>query len=268
MNRLWRNHILLVRCFGLLLVAIATLNADPGAAPFVETGLAKDAKIEDTEQKGFEWGPALRDSFRFLAVQHAFRIATEEDTVRELGGPFFKDYWRSVKGIGQWDDGDEFYVNYVGHPMQGAVSGYIAVHNDPLYRRAEYGDQGYWRSRLRATGFSALHSVMFEIGPFSEATIGNVGKAPGTGGIVDFVVTPLGGLGVMVLEDSIDRYVIRRLERWNSNRVFLALYRTTLNPSRTFANVMGMRLPWHRDRTRELFRGSTESRPARDSIRK
>jgi hypothetical protein len=95
--------------------------------------------------------------------------------------------------------------------MQGAVAGYIAVRNDPSYRRVEFCARGYWRSRMRATGYSALYSALFHIGPASEAILGNIGRQPARLGMDDFVVTPPGGLGVMVLEDSIDRYLIRRL---------------------------------------------------------
>jgi hypothetical protein len=244
-----RNLLLLV---GFLLLACPALRSDPNAEPFAIASLHSQAARPTEPLRRFRWGQALRQASHLLAVQHAYRIGTEENTVQELRGPFFKDYWRSVRGIGGWDDGDEFYVNYVGHPMQGAVAGYIAVHNDPLYQLVEFGQSGYWRSRIRATGFSALHSTLFEIGPASEASIGNVGKDASRSGMVDFVVTPLGGLGVMVLEDSLDRYVVRRLERWNSNRYLVAVCRTMLNPSRSFANLMRLKRPWYRDRAQDL----------------
>ena len=89
-------------------------------------------------------------------------------------------------------------------------------------------------------------SAQFEIGPFSEASIGNVGMNRGTAGWVDLVVTPLGGLGVMTLEDALDRYVIRHFEE-GRGRVPRLLLRGFLNPNRSMANMLRGRLPWHRD---------------------
>lgn len=45
--------------------------------------------------------------------------------------------------------------------------------------------------------------VQFEFGPFSEASIGNVGLRPNTTGWVDHVVTPAGALGIMIAEDAL-----------------------------------------------------------------
>ena len=70
----------------------------------------------------------------------------------------------------------------------------------------------YWASRGRATAWAAVYSVQFEFGPFSEASIGNVGLRPNTTGWVDHVVTPAGALGIMVAEDALDRYLIVRIE--------------------------------------------------------
>ena len=51
--------------------------------------------------------------------------------------------------------GDEFYVNYVGHPMQGCVVGFLWVGSDVHYRHAEFGKSPvYWKSRLRAAAFA------------------------------------------------------------------------------------------------------------------
>ena len=40
---------------------------------------------------------ALAASFRLLMMEHAGRIMFQEKTRRELGGPFWDDYMRSVK---------------------------------------------------------------------------------------------------------------------------------------------------------------------------
>lgn len=196
----------------------------------------------------FQWGPALKQSGFFLGIMHAWRLATEPGTRAELRGPFLRDYVSAIKGVHGWGDGDPFIVNYVGHPFQGAVSGYIQVHNDPRYRRLEFSNsRPYWTSRLRAMAFAAISSTQFELGPVSEASLGNVGKNRIGAGAVDLVVTPLGGLGVMLAEDVLDRLLVRRIERWTVNPLLRALARGALNPNRAFANLMRFRTLWHRD---------------------
>lgn len=59
------------------------------------------------------------------------------------------------------------------------------------------------------SGWSAAYSLQFEIGPLSEASIGNVGMRPETTGWVDDVVTPLGAFGLIVAEDALDRYFVQ-----------------------------------------------------------
>jgi hypothetical protein len=85
------------------------------------------------------------------------------------------------------------------------------------------------------------------LGPLSEASIGNVGQKKGTAGAVDLVVTPTAGMGWTVTEDMLDKYVILRLERRSQNRGVRAVSRSLLNPSRSFANLMRGKAPWHRD---------------------
>jgi len=174
--------------------------------------LAEDVPAA-SEPTGFQWKPALLQSGLFLGFQHGFRLGTEEATRAELKGPFFRDWSRSVQNLRGWDDGDPFVVNYVGHPMMGAVAGYIAVQNDPLYKRSTFGrNSHYWKSRLRALAFSAVYSTQFELGPVSEASIGNVQLHPPENGVCDFVVTPTVGLGWQIAEDALDRMLVRRIE--------------------------------------------------------
>lgn len=81
-----------------------------------------------------------------------------------------------------------------------------------------------------------MYSVQFELGPFSEASIGNVGLRPNTTGWVDHVVTPAGALGIMVAEDALDRYlIVVRIESWTENRVVRAIARMVFNPGRTLS---------------------------------
>ena len=99
---------------------------------------------------GVQWKSVINQSSRFLVLENAFRYATEAAT-RDPGLPYFRGYLDAVGNLHGWADGDPFYVNYVGHPMQGAVSGYIWTLNDTQYRYVHFGkDPEYWKSRLRA----------------------------------------------------------------------------------------------------------------------
>jgi hypothetical protein len=206
---------------------------------------------EASEDKlpGFQWKSALLQSAFFLTLQHAFRF-TESRTRAELKGPFFREYFESVRSIHGWDDGNKYFTNYVSHPAMGSTAGFIQIQNDPRYRAVEFGQPGYWRSRGKATAWAAGYSVMFEIGLASEASLGNVGTKLGRAGWVDLVVTPLGGFGLMALEDSLDRYVVKRIER-SGNRWYRGISRSLLTPTRGLASMLRLRPPWCRPPPRE-----------------
>ena len=96
----------------------------------------------------------FESSLAFLAVEHVFRYATESGTRDAFHTPFFPGYFDSVQNLHGWADGDPFLVNYVGHPMQGAVAGFIWQHNDRAYRTVEFGKNSrYWKGKLRGAGF-------------------------------------------------------------------------------------------------------------------
>jgi hypothetical protein len=193
--------------------------------------------------KSLSWQTSLS-----LGVMHGFRIATEPGTRDELKGPFFADYFRTLGNLHGWSDGDEGYVNYLAHPMEGAVAGFMFVQNDRKYRRVEYGaNASYWKSRLRAAAFAWAYSEQFEIGPVSEASLGNIQSYYPAYGFVDHVVTPVIGLGWIVAEDALDRFVVKRIESRVSNPWVRALARAWLNPARSYANFMAFRRPWERD---------------------
>jgi hypothetical protein len=190
---------------------------------------------------------AIADSFRLLLIEHTTRVAFQQKTRRELGGPFFSDYARSVKFPDTWNDGDSWGVNYIGHPIHGAASGFIWLdHEDGAHDPKLGFSKEYWASRGRATAWAAVYSFQFEFGPFSEASIGNVGLNPNTTGWVDHVVTPAGALAFMVAEDALDRHLITKIESWTRNGVIRAAARIALNPSRTLSNAAQGRSPWSR----------------------
>jgi hypothetical protein len=197
--------------------------------------------------QSFHWLTAIKQSLLFLGVQHGYAM-TQPKTRRDLKGPFFKDYVRSVKSLHGWNDGGRFFTNYVAHPMQGSLFGFIQIQNDPKGINLSFDNSNaYWRSRLKALAWSAAWSTQFEIGPVSQASIGNVGLH-GKQTYVDLVVTPIGGFGWIVLEDFVDKNIIHTIERRSSGNFYIKIAsRTFLNPSRSAANLLRFKKPWHRD---------------------
>lgn len=225
-------------------------GVDPAPASFIRpiVPAQRGPWIKPGNQRGVNWQGLLWQSSLFLGVEHAFRLATEPGTRDGLKGPFFSGWSHAAGNLHGWSDGDPFYVNYVGHPMQGAVTGYIWAHNDRDYLGAEFGANSYyWKSRLRAAAYSFAYSTLFEIGPLSEASLGNVQSVYPQQGFVDHVITPVVGTGWMIAEDALDRHVIRRLEERTNSALLRILLRGTLNPARSFANAMRLQPPWARD---------------------
>jgi hypothetical protein len=218
------------------------------AAPARAQGTILPAEFEGVEERDrTDVKSVLEDSFRLLLMQHALRIAAQQKTRDELGGPFFLDYHRSVRMPRQWGDGDRDVTNYLGHPALGAIVGHIWAQNSPREPKGFELSRDYWSSRVKALAWMTGYSLQFEIGPLSEATIGNVGMNPATAGWTDHVVTPAGGFVWMVGEDALDRFVISKLERRVRSPYLRAPIRMLLNPSRAAANVAARRLPWYRD---------------------
>ncbi len=225
-----------------------------------------EAKASSSEKT--HWKAAFWQSLGFLAFGHGFRLAND-DGARYLliHKPFWHDYWASSDNFHmlRWGDGDSFIVNYIGHPMEGAVYGDIFLNNDPKGRAARFGkSSNYWYSRLKAMAWATVWEAYFEIGPvLSETAIGNEGGYtyyPGCGpapcakeikpatnntGWVDFVITPVVGMGWIIMEDAIEREFVDRLAN-GSPALKYKILRGALAPSHTFANMFAWKLPWFR----------------------
>lgn len=225
-------------------------------APIADTAYAQDSLTvgSQDDDQGADILGAFVDSFKLLMIEHAWRVAFQEKTRAELGGKFWKDYKRSVRIPRQWGDTDAGWINYLGHPIQGAGAGYIWLDHDPSAPSEITFTRRYWTSRMRAMAFSAGYSLQFEIGPLSEASIGNVGMRPETTGWVDHVITPVGAFGLIVVEDALDRYVVKWSEERVRNRYLRMLIRLAANPGRTLSNSASGRPPWHRDGRPLLWR--------------
>ena len=200
-------------------------------------------------ENDFQWRSAVKQSLMFLGVQHGYAILGQAKTRRALKhGPFFKDYIDSVKSLHGWSDGGRFFTNYIAHPMQGSLTGFIFVQNDPKGRKAEFGSsEDYWKSRMKAMAWTAAWSTQFEIGPISQASIGNVGLK-GKQTWEDIVTTPTLGTAMLITEDALDRFIIKKIERRTDNFYIKVFTRMLFNPTRNFSNMLRFKAPWHRDR--------------------
>ena len=212
---------------------------------------ADAADVEDLKDVTVDWRKAFLESGLFIVLMNGKRAALEPWTQAGMNGPFFKDYWRSIKGSlkWKWKDGDDFFINYIRHPAEGATFAFVMRQNDP--NSIDAGSCGfskkYFKQTIKTLFFSAIASTLFEIGPVSEASIGNVGYFKESG-LVDFVVTPTVGVAFMIGQDLLDNYVIKNLERKVHNKIFRATMRVALNPSRSLANALAFKKPWYRKR--------------------
>lgn len=221
---------------GLIAGAVATTCA-PGS---------RDPSCRDGDAD-FRLRAASGQAFGFTVFQHVVRLR-EAKTRRELGGAFVRDWLKSVSNTGRtWDDGGKFFTNYIAHPQGGGVYAHIYRQNDQRRKRLEIGEPGYGEMVTRAMVFSAVVSVQFELGPVSEASIGNVGMRNATKmAWVDLVITPVLGTAWMVGEDVVDERFLKQLD--GANTVLRNTLRLLLNPSRSGANLSRRKWPWFRDR--------------------
>ena len=231
-----------------MLAAVLTLQML--SLPALADDKKDDTAVISTKKEGVAWCPLLGQTAFFLVFQQTFRIAYEKETRVALKGPFWRDYITSVRGLHGWGDGDPFGIAYLGHPWNGAVAGRLFVQNDPVAKFLMFrNDKFYWKSRLKALGWSAAYSITFELSPIGEAAIGNIGGTPWPDGMgyTDLVITPVLGTGVLIAEDLADRYVISWLEKRASFAPLTGATRTILNPARTMANMIRFKWPWYRD---------------------
>lgn len=254
-------------CFSQPLVSLPVLDD-----AFIKSERNPILAVQSPRER-FHVKPALWQSFKFLMLEHAWRLAWDPYARYLLfHKPFWHDYLASSDHfeMNRWGDGDDFLVNYIGHPLEGSVSGNIFLQNDPQGRSAKFGKSSvYWNSRLKAMGWAAVYSAYFEIGPvLSEAALGNEGgytyipdcgfyptckKKPGkqykpptnNTGWVDFVVTPVIGTGWTVLEDFVEAELVDKVAKGRPDLKYKIL-RGALSPSRTMSNFLAGKPPWYR----------------------
>ncbi|HET6208206.1 MAG TPA: acyloxyacyl hydrolase [Terracidiphilus sp.] len=206
------------------------------------------------------WPQLLISSAVFLTFQSTGNLYTGYWYRYETGhGKWFDRWINSAAGWrwDVWDDDNPKMDQYVGHPMMGSITNYLWIQNDPKGMTLDLSNTWpYWRSRLRATAFTTAYSFAWKLGPFGEAGIGHNGDhlVPQGGGKpwsnetgwVELVTTPVGGLLWTMAEDSLDRYVVKKIEE-KQRRPATLLLLSFLTPSRATANIFRFRPPWYRD---------------------
>jgi hypothetical protein len=175
--------------------------------------------------------------------EHVMRVATQSFTRQQLKGPFWQDYVNSVHWPEHWHDKDHWQVNYLGHAIHGGAFARIWVEQREA---AATSKSEYLKQMSRAWVYAAVFSLQYEIGPLSEASIGNVGLNPDDNGWVDLVWTPCGAVLWTMAEDAIDKYAITWVEKHVPFMMAKAAARMIGNPSRMLANVSQNRTPWSR----------------------
>jgi hypothetical protein len=225
--------------------------------------------IQPVPQSGkFDLKAAFWQSFGENFFFQVWRVAFDPGMRWNLAHkPFFHDWFASYGGydMHRWGDGDNFVVNDVGHPLEGAVFARSFLQNSPNSQVVIGKNSRYWTSQLKAMAWSAAWSTQLEIGPISETSFGNQGGftyVPGCGaylsclnnpkypkppnnntGWTDFVVTPLIGTAWILGEDTIDKYIVAPIAV-NHRIIGGRILRSALEPSRSFAAIFAGKFPW------------------------
>jgi hypothetical protein len=248
-----------------------TPGLHPSAFPIAPGDLDAHSTMPVREKQSFHWRRALTESLTFLLIEQAYVVHTDFRWVVSENGIPFNHYWRDYKQSlsewtqSGWDDGDPNWFGYIGHPIQGALTGFIQIQNDPRSEKLEFSrTKAYWWSRLKAGLWNTAYSTQWNLGPLSEVTVEKYGskdrlpwnqngsfpctsKNCYTGvGQIDIVMTPLGGMGWLIGEDFLDKKVVRRVEAATQNRLLIDTARVALNPIRAGANMLHGEHPWYR----------------------
>lgn len=241
------------------------VEGDPFAMQ--KQGATPDLGAEGIQQ-GYHWKGLLWQSLGFIGAENAYRLSTDY-FMRHLiaEGPYWANYAASMQhwDMNRWSDGDDFLVDDIGHPMQGAVSAYIEIQNSPKQRMLQFSNTPeYWKSRTMALLWATAYSTQQKIGPLGEAALGDAGgftyalhcpatctrpgvKYTNNTGWTDFIMTPAGGAVWMIGEDLVDRYFTGPMVDNHPGKLFPKILRGTLNPTRTAANALRGKNPWYRD---------------------
>lgn len=239
----------------------------------------------ESDKLGLHWRRALTEAATFLVIEQAYVVHTDFRWVVSENGIPFNHYWRDYMQSltswwhAGWSAGENPLYNYLGHPIQGAITSYIEINNDSRYSTLEFSNsKAYWKSRLKATIFNTVYSTQWSIGLLSEPTVekyGSKDRAPWNAngtypcdtntcysgvGKVNLVMTPVGGLGWVLAEDILDKKVAEPFEANHQNRFLINFVRSATNPIRGGANILHGNRPWYRARDGQPMTFLTEQK--------
>lgn len=249
----------------------------PGLRPTLTIDQCPDDETHARECRP-HWRQLIITSSIFNAFQNAGNLYTGywyryETTT----GAWFQRWFNSDLGWkwGQWNDGNPFLDDYVGHPMMGAITGFMWIQNDPKGMAVDFGNnREYWHSRLVSMVYSAAYSFEWKFGPFGEAGVGHNGDhatdvvhgvVQNDTGDVELITTPVGGFGWTIAEDILDKYVVQRIEE-KPRGPFPLLLMSFLTPARATANIFRFRPPWYRDGRQVKARTFWSQPPGPDDV--
>lgn len=210
---------------------------------YLEINQTENAELpqKTKPESNVKWKPLIYQSLLRLTIENSVRIM-QEKTREELGGPFFKDWYKSATTWGLWDDGDSWKTNWILHPLGGSFSCFMFAEKDKISKEAKFGwNKNYFRAKKRQILYAAIYSAAFELGPISESSIGNVGLHPdpskhkGRQTLQDHIVTPLVGGALSIAEDSLRAKVICPLAK--KNKVLGRILSIPLNPTRSAIKI-------------------------------
>jgi hypothetical protein len=247
------------------------LNLNPLFAAMNRPAPSNSVEAGSQDSDRYHLQGLLWQSLAFIGIEDSFRLLTDP-YMRHLiaDGPYWHNYMASMGqwNMRRWSDGDDFLVDDIAHPMQGATSAFIEIQNSPRQRSLRIGSsREYWRSRFLGMMWATVFSTQQKIGPLGEAAVGSAGgytyvqncaspcptyipgktKYTNNTGWTDFIITPTVGTLWVMMEDFLDLKVSDRVQRGNIHALFPKILRGSLNPTRTMANALRWRAPWYRD---------------------
>jgi hypothetical protein len=253
---------------------VATGQTPPVPAEGENVSVADPNRVAPatTAEKGADaihWKSLIREWWLYIALEHTERILKEPKTRRQLGGPFFRDWFDtvSVYRFDNWNDGGKLITSYLGHPAQGAIVQAIFWQNNDHVRFAEqdFHSAAYRRALIQAFAFAAVDAVLWKMGPLSESSIGNVGlpvqwwdrdckalhiRCVARTGVSDMVMNEVGGTAMTIGFQWLDKHVQKQIEEHVQNRALISFTRILTNPTQSVANLVRFRKPWFRDNRR------------------
>ncbi len=189
---------------------------------------------------------AHKQAFLFMFVLEGLRYADGDMQGSGIQGKFFEKLGSAYHNLDRWPDGDHWTTNFVQHgTIMGPKLISTSFQNDSYFWQGEDNikilSRAYMNRLGKATLFAGVWSTGFEV--FFEPALGP--DRYNKNGIVDYVITPLGGAATATLEIITYRHVVSPMIRHPNRGVrTVGKISAALTPGRSFANLMRGKPPW------------------------